>query len=59
VEVYINYLRKKLGGRLGRARGGLEAIRTVRGEGYVLAGGREEAAGEAAGMAAEGWVARA
>jgi DNA-binding response OmpR family regulator len=59
VEVYINYLRKKLGGRLGRARGGLEAIRTVRGEGYVLSGGREEVVGEAVGIVAERWVASA
>jgi DNA-binding response OmpR family regulator len=35
VEVYINYLRKKLG-RLGAERGGKSVIRTVRGEGYVL-----------------------
>ncbi len=35
VEVYINYLRKKLG-RLGA--GGKSVIRTVRGEGYVLSG---------------------
>ena len=41
VEVYINYLRKKLGGkpgqRLGPAKAGSQSvIRTVRGEGYVL-----------------------
>jgi DNA-binding response OmpR family regulator len=41
VEVYINYLRKKLGLRLGRNSGVLRpscqsVIRTVRGEGYVL-----------------------
>ena len=41
VEVYINYLRRKLGRRLGRGRGAARAncqsvIRTVRGEGYVL-----------------------
>ena len=59
VEVYINYLRKKLGGRLGRACGGREAIRTVRGEGYVLSGGREEVVGEAVGIVAERWVASA
>jgi DNA-binding response OmpR family regulator len=35
VEVYINYLRKKLG-RLGAAGYGKSVIRTVRGEGYVL-----------------------
>jgi DNA-binding response OmpR family regulator len=36
VEVYINYLRKKLG-RMGVAeRGASSVIRTVRGEGYVL-----------------------
>jgi DNA-binding response OmpR family regulator len=37
VEVYINYLRKKLG-RLGAAGSGKSVIRTVRGEGYVLGG---------------------
>lgn len=42
VEVYINYLRKKLGKTLDRrfgamCAGGSCAIRTVRGEGYVLA----------------------
>jgi DNA-binding response OmpR family regulator len=37
VEVYINYLRKKLGRRLG-VEGGKPVIRTVRGEGYVLCG---------------------
>ena len=41
VEVYINYLRRKLGRRLGRGPGAVRAncqsvIRTVRGEGYVL-----------------------
>lgn len=41
VEVYINYLRKKLGGKsgqgLGQAKTGCQSvIRTVRGEGYVL-----------------------
>jgi DNA-binding response OmpR family regulator len=41
VEVYINYLRKKLGGAAcqgpGKAKAGTQAvIRTVRGEGYVL-----------------------
>jgi DNA-binding response OmpR family regulator len=38
VEVYINYLRKKLGQSLGTKATGVEAvIRTVRGEGYLLA----------------------
>jgi DNA-binding response OmpR family regulator len=44
VEVYINYLRKKLGGGIGTMRaGGQAVIRTVRGEGYLLsaAGGPE------------------
>jgi DNA-binding response OmpR family regulator len=41
VEVYVNYLRKKLGNTLGRSFGtmrprGSSVIRTVRGEGYVL-----------------------
>ena len=43
VEVYINYLRRKLGGRVGPKLGGgavrakgRSVIRTVRGEGYVL-----------------------
>jgi DNA-binding response OmpR family regulator len=36
VEVYINYLRKKLGHGAGRAPGFGTVIRTVRGEGYVL-----------------------
>jgi DNA-binding response OmpR family regulator len=41
VEVYVNYLRKKLGNKLGRRMGAMQAsnssvIRTVRGEGYVL-----------------------
>jgi DNA-binding response OmpR family regulator len=43
VEVYINYLRRKLGRRLGPKLGGgamrancQSVIRTVRGEGYVL-----------------------
>jgi DNA-binding response OmpR family regulator len=37
VEVYINYLRKKLGRGLGSMRArGRAVIRTVRGEGYVL-----------------------
>ncbi len=41
VEVYINYLRKKLGNGLGRSFGraraaGESVIRTVRGEGYLL-----------------------
>jgi DNA-binding response OmpR family regulator len=40
VEVYINYLRKKLG-RLGVANHGNSVIRTVRGEGYVLSGGAD------------------
>jgi DNA-binding response OmpR family regulator len=41
VEVYINYLRNKLG-RLGAGeRGARSVIRTVRGEGYVLGGGDE------------------
>jgi len=59
VEVYINYLRKKLGGGLGRERGGLGAIRTVRGEGYVLADGRDKALNEGVEVLAEGWVAGA
>jgi DNA-binding response OmpR family regulator len=36
VEVYINYLRKKLGHSAGRGPGIGAVIRTVRGEGYVL-----------------------
>jgi DNA-binding response OmpR family regulator len=36
VEVYINYLRKKLGTLGSAACGGRSVIRTVRGEGYVL-----------------------
>jgi DNA-binding response OmpR family regulator len=50
VEVYINYLRKKLGQGLGRGLGGApeggeSVIRTVRGEGYLLcAAGYPEAA---------------
>ena len=41
VEVYVNYLRKKLGNTLGWSLGAMRArgssvIRTVRGEGYVL-----------------------
>jgi DNA-binding response OmpR family regulator len=36
VEVYINYLRKKLGQKLGQGSGRESVIRTVRGEGYVL-----------------------
>jgi len=37
VEVYINYLRKKLGGDPGASRNALHTvIRTVRGEGYLL-----------------------
>lgn len=37
VEVYINYLRKKLNGNRAAARGsGRSVIRTVRGEGYLL-----------------------
>jgi DNA-binding response OmpR family regulator len=43
VEVYINYLRKKLDRNRGSARGpdrvGESVIRTVRGEGYLLAAG--------------------
>ena len=44
VEVYVNYLRKKLGRTLGRSFGAMRAagscvIRTVRGEGYVLDAG--------------------
>jgi DNA-binding response OmpR family regulator len=44
VEVYVNYLRKKLGRNLERRAGALRAvgscaIRTVRGEGYVLDAG--------------------
>jgi DNA-binding response OmpR family regulator len=38
VEVYINYLRKKLGTLGSAAYGGKSVIRTVRGEGYVLGG---------------------
>lgn len=74
VEVYINYLRKKLGRRLGRGLGrarlaGESAIRTVRGEGYLLsATGDSVAAGavpwgaakfsrQLAGVSAEGWQA--
>ena len=40
VEVYVNYLRKKLGNNVGGRMGAMRAasvIRTVRGEGYVLA----------------------
>ena len=40
VEVYINYLRKKLG-RLEVAEAGRSLIRTVRGEGYILSSGTE------------------
>jgi len=40
VEVYINYLRKKLGAA---ERGGKSVIRTVRGEGYVLGAGVADA----------------
>jgi DNA-binding response OmpR family regulator len=36
IEVYINYLRKKLRSGKGRATGFSSVIRTVRGEGYVL-----------------------
>jgi DNA-binding response OmpR family regulator len=47
VDVYINYLRKKLGRAAGRANGtgsaGRSVIRTVRGEGYLL--GATESAG--------------
>jgi DNA-binding response OmpR family regulator len=38
VEVYINYLRKKLGRKAAGGRDGQSVIRTVRGEGYVLGG---------------------
>jgi DNA-binding response OmpR family regulator len=63
VEVYINYLRRKLG----RARAAESVIRTVRGEGYLLsaAGGpgmggagqwnAEESSRQLAGVSAEGW----
>jgi hypothetical protein len=52
VEVYINYLRKKLGPGLarglGRARvGGESVIRTVRGEGYLLSAAGYPEAGNA------------
>ena len=49
VEVYINYLRKKLGRTLGRGlekvRGGESVIRTVRGEGYLLSAASDREAG--------------
>jgi two-component system OmpR family response regulator len=44
VEVYVNYLRKKLGRGFGAMRaGGSCGIRTVRGEGYVLDAGNATA----------------
>ena len=44
VEVYVNYLRRKLGRKLGAMRaGGVCTIRTVRGEGYVLDAGNAAA----------------
>jgi DNA-binding response OmpR family regulator len=36
VEVYVNYLRRKLGAKLGARVRGNSVIRTMRGEGYVL-----------------------
>jgi DNA-binding response OmpR family regulator len=52
VEVYINYLRKKLGQGLGRGFGraraaGESVIRTVRGEGYLLSAARDAGTGNA------------
>jgi DNA-binding response OmpR family regulator len=47
VEVYINYLRKKLGGDSGASRNALHTtIRTVRGEGYLLDAPKGHAAEE-------------
>jgi DNA-binding response OmpR family regulator len=50
VEVYINYLRKKLGRKSGREPGrgtqGRSSIRTIRGLGYVLAQTGSEAGSE-------------
>jgi DNA-binding response OmpR family regulator len=52
VEVYINYLRKKLDRNRGSLRGadgvGQSAIRTVRGEGYLLAAGSRRKARKSA-----------
>ena len=67
VQVYINYLRRKLGGGSGAIRMGRECvIRTVRGQGYLLVarnhrvrsgGDRQEAEAGVVGASREGWLA--
>jgi DNA-binding response OmpR family regulator len=44
VDVYVNYLRRKLGAAAAPATGDTSAIETLRGEGYRMAGGRRAAA---------------
>jgi DNA-binding response OmpR family regulator len=56
VEVYINYLRRKLGQRRDAGAMGEAVIRTVRGEGYVLGPGRVAALPE---RSMAGWAAQA
>ncbi len=69
VEVYINYLRKKLSKLSDDSAPAASrcAIRTVRGQGYLLGKlgvpaprvGAAAAAGDSGGWASEGWVANA
>jgi DNA-binding response OmpR family regulator len=44
VDVYINYLRKKLGAVVGESDAACPVIETVRGEGYKMSGARERMA---------------
>ena len=55
VDVYVNYLRKKLGTVRSSTGGEDRVIDTVRGEGYAMAldGGRKDAAGMFGG--GQGW----
>ncbi len=45
VDVYVNYLRKKLGAVVGKGDAACPVIETVRGEGYRMGGVRQEAGG--------------
>ena len=45
VDVYINYLRKKLGAVAAKDDSGCRVIETVRGEGYKMAGVRKKGRG--------------
>jgi DNA-binding response OmpR family regulator len=44
VDVYVNYLRKKLGAVVGEGDAACPVIETVRGEGYKMSGGRQRMA---------------